>query len=79
MADSQRVKDLIARFDALNDPRVEAEIREASKEFSDNLKAGKCGMCGSTIDILAFRDEPSWREYKLSHMCMICQDKTFNR
>lgn len=77
MANFQRVKDIIARFDALDDPRVDPKIREASKSFVDNLKADKCPLCGKFIRMDSFVDQQSIDEHKLSHLCQACQDECF--
>lgn len=77
MADHQRVKDLIARFEALDDPRLEARVQEASKQFVKHLKANNCPLCGEIVDMKAFRDEISRKEFELSHICQKCQDQTF--
>ena len=47
-------------------------------EEIDNLESGKCPFCGSTETTRAdFRDEISWREFKISALCQKCQDKSF--
>lgn len=75
--DRDRLIKLVARFDALDDPRLDDETRKISKEFAENLRQGKCGMCGATINLAEFRDSASWEEFKLSHLCQTCQDVTF--
>ena len=44
----------------------------------NNLESDKCPFCGSTKTTRAdFRDEISWREFKISGLCQRCQDKSF--
>ena len=58
------------------------ELRSVAKKMfpiaQDRINAGKCPLCNAKINgIDDFRDEASIREYKISGMCMACQDKTF--
>ena len=47
-------------------------------EEVENLESGKCPFCGSMKTSRAdFRDEISWREFKISGLCQKCQDKSF--
>ena len=39
---------------------------------------GCCPICNSLIDLESFRDELSRKEFKISGMCQVCQDKVFN-
>jgi hypothetical protein len=41
------------------------------------LEAGKCGFCGSTVEVV--RDAGSLREFNISGMCQPCQDATFGK
>ena len=42
------------------------------------VQNGKCPFCGKEIKGREdFKDELSWREYKISGLCQECQDKTF--
>ena len=42
------------------------------------VQNGKCPFCGKEIKGRKdFKDELSWREYKISGLCQECQDKTF--
>ena len=77
MADLNRVKELIRRFEALDDPRLEQKVQDASRQFVKHLKANKCPLCGEEIDMTAFRDQLSRDEFELSHICQKCQDETF--
>lgn len=46
----------------------------------ENLKSGRCPFCGSTKTSREdFRDEMSWREFKISGLCQGCIDKNFNK
>ena len=39
---------------------------------------GACPFCGTPVNMGAFRDELSRREYQISGLCQTCQDETFN-
>lgn len=41
------------------------------------LEAGMCTNCQQPVnkDKTTFRDEISWREYLISGLCQLCQDK----
>lgn len=43
----------------------------------DRVEQGKCPLCGNLISINEFRNELSRKEFKISGMCQICQDKIF--
>ena len=49
-----------------------------SKEV-EMIEKGFCPICGAEIDINRFKDELSRKEFKISGMCQICQDETFNK
>lgn len=38
---------------------------------------GICPTCGKPVNVKAFRDELSKREFKISGMCQECQDDFF--
>ena len=46
------------------------EVEEVSK--------GICPFCHKQINIKDFRDNLSKKEYNISGLCQLCQDKTFN-
>lgn len=49
-----------------------------SKELN-NIEKDLCPLCGSDkLDRKDFRDNLSWKEFGLSHMCQECQDSIFN-
>lgn len=48
------------------------------KEVKD-VEAGVCPFCSKRIDLRAFRDPLSLKEYGISGICQPCQDKTFGR
>jgi len=37
----------------------------------------RCASCGQAVDLTAFRDEVSRREYHISNFCQQCQDRFF--
>lgn len=41
------------------------------------IRKGKCPMCKGTIKEEDFKDNSSKKEYSISGMCQVCQDKTF--
>jgi len=48
--------------------------------FSKEVKmveAGLCPFCHKLIDLDAFRDRLSEKEYFISGLCQVCQDKVF--
>jgi len=51
----------------------------AQAMFGRSRKDDACVFCGSTkVNREDFRDPISFREYGISHLCQICQDKTFS-
>jgi len=50
----------------------------AHAAFGRGRNDGVCVTCGSDkINPVDFRNELSWREYNISRMCQVCQDKIF--
>lgn len=48
--------------------------------FGEEVKAveqKECPICGIKIDMVAFRDELSVKEYEISGICQKCQDDIF--
>jgi len=43
----------------------------------ERVEAGKCPFCGEAVDTKKFRDALSRKEFGISGLCQICQDKTF--
>ena len=44
----------------------------------DNIDNGLCPMCGSDkLRYDDFKDSLSWKEFKISHLCQLCQDSIF--
>jgi len=42
------------------------------------LKAeGRCPLCAEMVDTNAFRNEISKREFRISGICQVCQDRFF--
>ena len=60
-------------------PEMEAALENmARKMYGRSRKDPACVTCGSIkVKREDFRDELSWREFLISHMCQECQDKTF--
>lgn len=51
---------------------------DTAKGWAGRLQNALCPFCGKGGMIKEdFRDESSWKEFKLSHMCQQCQDETF--
>jgi len=42
------------------------------------VRNNKCPYCNREIIMSKFKDERSRREFRISGMCQICQDETFN-
>jgi hypothetical protein len=47
-----------------------------SKEV-EAVEQGKCPICDKVINQSEFKDELSRKEFTISGMCQVCQDKTF--
>lgn len=60
-------------------PAMEAFCEQmAQSMFGRSRQEPACVFCGNTkVNREDFRDQLSWKEYGISHMCMKCQDKTF--
>ena len=60
-------------------PEMESALEEMSKKmFGRSRKGNACVTCGSPlVNRQDFRDEASWREFQISHMCQKCQDEVF--
>lgn len=43
----------------------------------ERIEEGCCPICGEEIDVSAFKDETSRKEYDISGMCQSCQDDIF--
>lgn len=43
--------------------------------LTNAINSNTCGVCHSLIT--SFRDELSEREYQISGLCQLCQDKVF--
>ena len=58
---------------------MNTEIMKAAGFASEmkDVAAGRCPFCRSQIQLKDFRDELSKREFKISGLCQVCQDKTF--
>ena len=39
--------------------------------------AGHCPICNALVDMTEFRHESDVREFRISGMCMDCQDEVF--
>lgn len=46
-------------------------------EEVNRIKKGQCPFCKKEIYTDEFRDEVSWKEYQISGLCQVCQDKMF--
>lgn len=46
--------------------------------LSENLKAGRCPICGCDNPRATIRDEISLREFRISQLCQQCQDENFH-
>jgi len=53
-------------------------MRKAGFEKEVELvEAGKCPFCQKDINLKDFSDALSLKEYRISGMCQVCQDKTY--
>jgi len=46
--------------------------------FVLEVENGNCPFCHQQIDKTKFKDELSVKEFGISGMCQVCQDKIFN-
>lgn len=46
-------------------------------DFVDRIEQNKCPVCGENIKTEDFKDVLSLNEFKISGLCMKCQDKIF--
>lgn len=64
---------------AYKDPGVETFLEGASQAvFGVSRQEDVCPFCKTAITGRDdFRDDLSWKEYRISHLCQKCQDETF--
>ena len=43
----------------------------------DSVNANNCPICNNPIKLKEFKDRLSLKEFEISGMCQICQDKIF--
>ncbi len=43
------------------------------------MKQGICPSCHEKVDTREFKDALSWKEFRISGLCMACQDKFFGK
>jgi len=56
-------------------PDLSKPIFAMMPQMADRILCGKCSFCAESLG--EFTDELSEREYGISGMCQVCQDKTF--
>ncbi len=57
-------------------PGIDALLKAVTgKDRPSTIRANKCTTCDG--DATEFKDALSVREYSISGMCQVCQDKTF--
>jgi len=63
----------------MKSPEMEKMLNELSKSLFGNERSNDyCVVCRSTeVKREDFRDELSWKEFRISKMCQKCQDNTF--
>lgn len=47
------------------------------EEERARINAGDCSLCKKPIDLMAFKDERSRKEFAQSGLCHVCQDNFF--
>jgi len=64
------------------DPELMALINSLIPKFitrEDAISEGLCALCHTDgIEISSFTDDLSVREYQISGMCQVCQDKVWD-
>ncbi len=58
-------------------PDLNKPVFKMFPEQSENIKKGKCSVCGTEINEKDFKDSLSKKEYSISGMCQKCQDDIF--
>ena len=48
-------------------------------DMVDKVEAGKCPTCNEPIDLTAFRNPISQKEFGISGLCQKCQDSVFGK
>ena len=54
-------------------------VKQFFPELVKRAEKGRCPFCNKKIKISDFRDNLSVKEFKISGLCMACQDKTFGK
>jgi RNA polymerase-binding transcription factor DksA len=52
------------------------KMENAFQDMLDNFDKGLCCDCGKPVG--SFKDELSYKEYKITGMCQKCQDELFD-
>ena len=59
-------------------PELESAISAITGvDRREAITSKTCPCCGSAVTLDSFRDELSLKEFHISGMCQICQDKVF--
>lgn len=64
----------------MKSPQIEKLLNEVAKSMFGNERCNDfCVICRSTkVKREDFCDELSWKEFGISRMCQVCQDKVFS-
>jgi len=60
----------------MDKPNLNKPAFKLFPKMAEAIKKKKCPLCGRLI--VSFKDELSEKEYKISGMCQMCQDKVFH-
>lgn len=56
---------------------MDAVLESIMPGRKEAMAANKCVFCGAAVDLNAFTDSISEKEYAISGLCQKCQDETF--
>jgi len=54
-------------------------VKQFFPKMVDNFEKGLCSFCGEKIQENEFKDDLSKKEYEISGLCVICQNKVFEK
>lgn len=60
----------------LKKPKLTSFVRKLLPKMAEKVDKSICPTCNKKVG--QFRDRLSIKEYSLSGMCQVCQDKVFN-
>lgn len=78
IAADKAANDLISKNQIMKKEKKKMLRDVGFDEEMDNVDEGRCATCGSyKVKYEDFKDSLSWKEFKLSKTCQLCQDSIF--